>query len=114
MINISAPSSLCKSSITFRARESNRCPGLHHRFKHTNKKDTNFQIKRIIIAYIWTGCYVCMGLAFVALCLTFIKGLFTGKKKETGPLAVPGLTQASEESDPLAGTFTDSDQPLNK
>ena len=68
----------------------------------------------IIIAYIWTGCYVCMGLAFVALCLTFIKGLFTGKKKETGPLAVPGLTQASEESDPLAGTFTDSDQPLNK
>lgn len=67
-----------------------------------------------INAYIWNGACICMGLAFVSLCFSFIKGLFTGKKKETGPLAVPGLTQESEDSDPLAGTFTDSDQPLNK
>ena len=66
-----------------------------------------------INAYIWTGFCVCVGLAFVSLCLSFIRGLFTGKKKATGPLAVPGLTQANEESDPLAGTFTDSDQSLN-
>jgi len=65
-------------------------------------------------AYIWMGFYVLVGLSVVSLCLSFIKGLFTGKKKEMGPLAVPGLTQANEESDPLAGTFTDSDQPLNK
>ena len=67
-----------------------------------------------INSYMWTGFYVIVGLAVVSLCFSFIKGLFTGKKKETGPLAVPGLTQASEDSDPLAGTFTDSDQPLNK
>ena len=67
-----------------------------------------------INAYIWTGFCVCAGLAFVSLCISFIRGLFMGKKKETGLLLVPGLTEASEESDPLAGTFTDSDQPLNK
>jgi hypothetical protein len=65
-------------------------------------------------AYMWMGFYVLAGLAAVSLCLSFIRGLFTGKKKETGTLVVPGLTQANEESDPLAGTFTDSDQPLNK
>jgi len=65
-------------------------------------------------AYMWMGFYVLVGLAFVSLCFSFIKGLFTGKKKQTGPLSVPGLSQVNEVSDPLAGTFTDSDEPLNK
>lgn len=63
-----------------------------------------------ISGYIWTGACVLAGLALVAFCFSFIKGLFTGKKRETGPLEVPGLTQASEDSDPLAGTFTDSEK----
>lgn len=60
-------------------------------------------------AYLWQGSYMIAGLALVFFCFSFIKGMFTGKKRETGPLAVPGLTQANEESDPLAGTFTDNE-----
>jgi len=67
-----------------------------------------------ISGYLWTGFYVLGGLVVISICYTFIKGLVTGKKKEMGPLAIPGLDQVHEDSDPLAGSFTDSDQPLNK
>jgi hypothetical protein len=67
-----------------------------------------------ISGYMWTGFYVLGGLALITFCYTFIKGLVTGKKKETGPLTIPGLDQARENSDPLAGSFTESDEPLNK
>ena len=59
--------------------------------------------------YVWTGFCVCAGLVFVSFWISFIRGLLTQKKKVPGPLPVPGLTQVSEESDPLAGSFTDSD-----
>jgi len=68
--------------------------------------------RKKIHAYAWTGFYVCAGLAVVSFVFSFISGLFlTRRKSAAGPLPVPGLTQTNEEADPLAGTFTDSDQP---
>jgi hypothetical protein len=64
--------------------------------------------------YLWKGFYGLAGLAVVSFCFVFIKGLVTGRKKETGPLAIPGLDQKREDSDPLAGSFTVSEEPLNK
>lgn len=71
---------------------------------------TKLQQRETVHAYIWTGFYVCMGLAVLSLVISFVKELFARKKKPTGPLPVPGLTQTSETSDPLAGTFSDKDQ----
>lgn len=67
--------------------------------------------RKKIHAYVWMGFYVCAGLAVVSFWLSFVSGLFTRRKSAPGPLPVPGLTQTNEEADPLAGTFTDSDQP---
>jgi len=71
---------------------------------------TKLQQRKNTHAYLWMAFYVSMGLAAVAMLVSFIKGLFVRRKKTVGPLPVPGLTQTSEESDPLAGTFTDKDQ----
>jgi len=60
---------------------------------------------------VWIGFYVCTGLAVLSVLASFIRGLFAQRKKVTGAPPVPGLTQTSEESDPLAGTFNDNDHP---
>lgn len=72
---------------------------------------TKLQHRKTIHGFIWMGFYVCVGLALLSSVLAFIKGLFARKKKATGPLPIPGLNQANEEVDPLAGTFTDDEQP---
>jgi hypothetical protein len=64
--------------------------------------------------YMWKGVYVFGGLVFIAFCYTVVKGLLAGRKKAPAPLTIPGLDQSREVSDPLAGSFTDSDQTLNK
>lgn len=71
---------------------------------------TQLERRKKTHGYLWTAFYVCAGVACVSLCFSLIKGLFTQRKRERGPLAVPGLTQTNEESDPLAGTFPDSDE----
>lgn len=83
-------------------------PDSNHRLELEISK-TKLERRKKISTYIWTGFYILAGLAFASFCFSFIRGLFSQKKIETGPLPVPGLTQESEESDPLAGTFTDSD-----
>ena len=72
---------------------------------------TKLQERQKIHTYLWTGFYVCAGLAALSFLLSLIRELFARKKKGTGPLPVPGLTRANEETDPLAGTFSDNDQP---
>lgn len=66
--------------------------------------------RKKVNTYVWTGFYISAGLAFVCFLISVIKGLFSLRRREPGPLVVPGLTEVSEESDPLAGTFTDSDE----
>jgi hypothetical protein len=68
---------------------------------------SKLESRKQITGYIWMACYICGGLAAVGFIFTLIKGLFMGKKKETGPLAVPGLVEERESSDPLAGSFED-------
>jgi hypothetical protein len=75
---------------------------------------SKLEARRKMTGYMWTGCYVLAGLALVSFCFVFIKEQLTRKKKEIGPLTIPGLDQMNEVSDPLAGSFTDSDEPLNK
>ena len=70
--------------------------------------------RALISDYLWKGFYALGGLAIIVFIFTYIKGLLTAKKKETGPLTIPGLDQPREVSDPLAGSFTDNDDPLNK
>jgi hypothetical protein len=65
--------------------------------------------RKRITTYMWKGSYVCIGLAIAFFIFSFIKGMFTGRKRETGPLVLPGLTPESEDSDPLAGTFDNSE-----
>lgn len=72
---------------------------------------SKLQQRAQIHKYVWIGFYLCTGFAAFAVLASFIKGLFTMRKKRTGPLPVPGLNQESEASDPLAGTFNDNDQP---
>jgi hypothetical protein len=72
------------------------------------------ETRKKVTGYIWMACYICGGLAAVGFIFTLIKGLFMGKKKETGPLAVPGLVEERESSDPLAGSFIVDDNPSKK
>jgi len=101
------------SSIDFMMREIDsfveKYPKSFNRLElEINKK--KLERRKKITAYIRIGFCICAGLAFVSFCFSLIKGLFMHKKRETGPLPVPGLTEMNEDSDPLAGTFTDSDE----
>ena len=67
--------------------------------------------KKAIQDWIWRAVWILAGLTVISTIATAIKnGLAKKEKKGTQPLPLPGLNQALDRPDPLAGVFEEEDE----